>query len=191
MSEWVTIGSVVKMQVSCTRIRLGPVFDPAPLREVSRARVSAEGVIGFDGNAWMLDSHHQTFPDRRPVALHRALLIGFEGNYRRVWDTHRPIPLGAAGENLIVSSDRVITPEEIAGGVRIGHGEDAIELYPAMPAVACAPFARYVLNRPDLSAEEAGDTRRELSQGLRGYLLAYDRTEPYDVLPGTKVAIRT
>lgn len=191
MSEWVTIGSVVKLQVSCTRIRRGPVFDPGPLREVSRVRVSPEGVMGFDGSAWMLDSHHRAFPDRKPVAPDRALLIGFEGNYRQVWDAFGPTPLGAAGENVIVSSDRVVTPEEIAGGVRITRDGEAIELNNAAPAVACAPFARYVLGQPAMSAEDADPARRVLSRGLRGYLLAYHRTEPCDVLPGAEVAVRS
>lgn len=190
MSEWVTIGSVVKLQVSCTRIRRGPVFDPGPIREVSRVRISPEGVMGFDGSAWMLDSHHRAFPDRKPVAPDRALLIGFEGNYRQVWGAYGPTPLGAAGENVIVSSDRVITPEEIAGGVRITRDGEAIELENAAPAVACAPFTRYVLRQPAMSAEDADPARRVLSRGLRGYLLAYHRTEPYDVLPGAEVAVR-
>lgn len=190
MSGWQTVGSVVKLQVSRTRIRRGPVFDPGPLREVSRMRVSSEGVIGFDGGAWMLDSHHRAFPDRKPVAPARALLIGFEGNYRRIWEACGQIPLGAAGENVIVSSDRVIGPEEIAGGVRIGRGEEAVELYKAAPAEACAPFTRYVLGQPDLTAEEADPVRRVLSRGLRGYLLAFRPAAPCDVTPGAEVAIR-
>ena len=190
MNEWQKIGSVVKLQVSCTRIRRGPVFDPGPLREVSRVRISPEGVIGFDGSAWILDSHHRAFPDRKPVAPNRALLIGFEGNYRQMWNSYNQIPLGAAGENVIVSSDRVITPEETAGGMRIGSGEEAIELYNAAPAIACAPFTRYVLRQPNLSTEEADPARRVLSQGLRGYLLAFKPETPYDITPGLDVAIR-
>lgn len=190
MSGWQTVGTVVKLQVSCTRIRRGPVFDPEPLREVSRVSISSEGVIGFDGSAWILDSHHRAFPDRKPVAPNRALLIGFEGNYRQMWNSYNQIPLGAAGENVIVSSDRVITPEETAGGMRIGSGEEAVELYNAAPAVACAPFTRYVLGRPNLSAEEADPARRILSQGLRGYLLAFHPEIPYEVTPGAEVAIR-
>ena len=190
MSEWKKIGSVVKLQVSCTRIRRGPVFDPGPLREVSRMRLSPEGAIGFDGNAWILDSHHRAFPDRKPVAPNRALLIGFEGNYRQMWGTYGQIPLGAAGENVIVTSDRAITPEETAGGMRIGAGEEAVELYNASPAVACAPFTRYVLGQPNLSAEEADPARRVLSQGLRGYLLAFSPETPYDIIPGLEVAVR-
>ena len=93
-----------------------------------------------------------------------------------------------------LSSDRVVHSRRNSrwNADQPGGGEKkAIELDNAAPAVACAPFARYVLGQPDMSAEDADPARRVLSQGLRGYLLAFNRTDPYDVLPGAEVAIRS
>lgn len=100
--DWEKAGEVVKMQVAGRRIRNGPRYDPSPLREVSRMRLSAEGVIGYDGSGWVLDSHHRAHPERTRFQPHRVLLIGFAPNYRRLWEEFRPTELGAAGEALII-----------------------------------------------------------------------------------------
>lgn len=191
-NRWERAGRVVKMQVAGRRIRNGPRYEPSPLREVSRLRLTAEGIIGYAGGGWLLDSHHRAHPERTRFQPHRVLLIGFEPNYRRLWEEFRPTGLGAAGEALIVSADRFVTPEEAAGGVRITSGGETIELDGPEPAIACAPFTRYVLQRPDLSDEEEklSAPRRRLSEGLRGYVVPYQRPQPFDVEPGAEVFLR-
>lgn len=192
--DWEKAGEVVKMQVAGRRIRNGPRYDPSPLREVSRMRLTAEGVIGYDGSGWVLDSHHRAHPERTRFQPHRVLLIGFAPNYRRLWEEFRPTELGAAGEALIISADRFVTPSVAAGGVRIASGEETIELSGPEPAIACAPFTRYITQRPDLSEEEAEEElatpRRRLSEGLRGYVVPYQHPHPFDVEPGAEVFLR-
>ena len=190
MAEWTTVGSLVKIQVAGQRIRNGPVYNPEPLLEVAGARLSADGVVGFDGRGWVLDSHHRSHPERTAWKSHRVLLIGFEANYRRLWEEFRPVALGTAGENLIFSSDRFIAPEEAAGGIRIGNGEGEVVLETAGPAIACLPFTRFMLEQPDAPDEELAEPRNRLSQGLRGFVTPYDREEPFDVRPGAEVAVR-
>lgn len=191
MGEWKTIGTVSKMQIALSKMRRDPIYDPDPLREVSRIRLGADGVLGHDGTAWMLDSHHHMYPDRRPVPHHRVLLIGFEANYRFVSDKYRPIPMGVAGENLIITSDRVITAEDVDEGVRISGENDSVVLREVLPAEACVPFTRWLMDQPDLHAQDVAGPRHELSQGLRGFFIPYDRPEHYDAQVGDEVAIRT
>lgn len=190
MGEWKTIGTITKLQIALSKIRRDPIYDPDPLREVSRIRLTAEGVLGHDGTAWMLDSHHHSYPDRRPVPHHRVLLIGFEGNNRLVWEEYRPIPMGIAGENLIISSEEVITADDVEEGVRIKNERDEVVLPEVLPAEACVPFTRWVLNQPDLHAQDVAGPRHHLSQGLRGFFIPYDRPQPYDAQVGDEVAIR-
>ena len=191
---WVRAGTEVKMQVARRRIRNGPVYDPAPLREVSRVRLSAEGVVGYDGQAWLLDSHHRAHPERTRFQPHRVLLIGFEPNYRRLWEEFRPIDLGGAGEALIFSADRFVTPGEAAGGMLIVSGGESVELNGPEAAVACAAFTRYMTQSPDLSGEgpeeELEAPRLQLSRGLRGFVVPYDRPQPFDVQPGAELFLR-
>ena len=192
--DWVRAGSVVKMQVARRRIRNGPRYDPSPLREVSRLRLSAEGVIGYDGESWVLDSHHRAHPERTRFQPHRVLLIGFEPNYRKLWEEFRPIDLGGAGEALIFSADRLVTPGEAAAGMLIAGGGETIELSGPESAVACAAFTRYMTQSPDLPGELAEEEleapRRRLSQGLRGFVVPYNRPQPFDVEPGAELFLR-
>lgn len=192
--DWEKAGEVVKMQVAGRRIRNGPLYDPSPLREVSRLRLSAEGIIGYDGSGWVLDSHHRAHPERTRFQQHRVLLIGFAPNYRRLWEEFRPVELGAAGEALIISADRFVPFSAVANGVRIASGSEAIELSGPQPAIACAPFTRYITQRTDLSEEEAEEKlaapRQRLSEGLRGYVVPYQHPQPFDVEPGAKVFLR-
>ena len=106
MGDWVDVGRVVKLQVQRDLLRRGPVYGTGNLAEVSVLRLTPDGPIGFDGSSWIVDRHHRAHPASARYDPARALSIGFTSHYEYIWGRFDPIPLGSAGENLIVETLR-------------------------------------------------------------------------------------
>ena len=191
MGDWVEIGQVVKLQVHRRRQRDEGVYRLDPLAEVSTLRLTPDGSIGFDGVSWVVDSHHRYHPEGATHRPGRALSIGFTSHYENIWNRFTPIPLGAGGENLIVSSDEVVSEAELVGGIRIGTPPASIVVNDARVAEPCVAFTRLVTGRAEASARELAEDREQLRNGIRGFVMPLDGIDLFDVVPGAPVAIRT
>ena len=190
MGAWVTVGEVVKLQIQRTPLRDGDRYLLGPLAEVSALRLTGPGPIGFDGTSWIVDRHHRHHPQAAPYRRARALSIGFTSHYEEIWKRFTPIPLGAGGENLIVSSAEVISEADLRGGIRIGTSEVSALVTGARVAEPCVAFTRLVTGRFEASAGELAEDRERLRRGIRGFVMPLDGIDPFDVTPGTPVAIR-
>ena len=190
MGDWVTVGEVVKLQIQRTPLRDGDRYLLDPLTEVSALRLTGPGPIGFDGTSWIVDRHHRHHPQAAPYRRARALSIGFTSHYEEIWRRFTPIPLGAGGENLIVSSAEVISEADLRGGIRIGTSEVSALVTGARVAEPCVAFTRLVTGRFEASAGELAEDRERLRQGIRGFVMPLHGIDPFDVTPGTPVAIR-
>ena len=189
MRDWVAIGRVVKLQVQRDRLRRGNEYSLKHLVEVSALRLTPDGVIGFDGVSWVVDCHHRSHPSAVPYKPERVLSIGFSSHYEHMWRMFEPIPFGAAGENLIVQTDRLIRLEDVKHGVRIEASTGTTSIRSAAVAEPCVAFTRLVTGRPDARAADIVQERNCLRRGIRGFVLALDGIDNFDVAPGNRVSI--
>ena len=191
MNDWVDVGRVVKLQVQRDLLRKGPVYSTNNLAEVSVLRLTPDGPIGFDGSSWVVDRHHRAHPASARYDPARALSIGFTSHYEHIWEMFDPIPLGSAGENVIVDADRLVSVTDLSGGIRIETSDGSTSIATAAVAQPCVPFTRFATGRPDARADEIVDERERLRRGVRGFVMALDGLDNFDVSPGALVSIRS
>ncbi len=183
----VKLGEIKLLQVHGDLLKHPDRFDPAPLIHVDEASVDPNGMLGWTGEAWIVDVHHQAWPGRggrRPVS------IGFTSHYDAMRDRFRDVALGAAGENIIISADDVMTEESLGDRV-IVRGADGREVVLKRPMVAkpCLPFTSFMLDLPTVGTyEEIGMDQAFLDNGMRGFIVAVDElTEPVRLRVGDEV----
>ena len=190
MGDWVEVGQVVKLQVQRDRLRRDNAYRLHNLAEVSVLRLTPDGPIGFDGSSWVVDRHHRAHPASALYDPARALSIGFTSHYEYIWRRFDPIPLGSAGENLIVDAGRLVSLNDLRGGIRIETSDNAASIATAAVAEPCVPFTRLVTGRPDARAAEIVEEQNQLRRGIRGFVMALDGIDNFDISPGARVSIR-
>ncbi len=117
-----TIGTVARLQIQRSSLKTGEkpnrAYDPAPLLPVSRLTVTPDGVLGAgpDGG-WIVDVHHRAHPETKNEDGLHGVSVGFTSHYAAMRERFGDrIVVGCAGENVIVTADRMFTYEELAGG---------------------------------------------------------------------------
>lgn len=176
MSE-TKLGEIALLQVHGNGVKQRDRFDPSPLIEVDEASVDGNGMLGWTGKAWVVDVHHKAWPEPGP---RRPLSIGFTGHYDKMRQRYWDIALGAAGENIIIRSDRVVALDELGERLVVrGEGREAV-LLPVKVAKPCLQFTSYMLELPGVGNYEdlAGDLAF-LDEGTRGFIV----TMPDDAAP--------
>jgi hypothetical protein len=166
------IGHVVRLQVQPEPLKRDAVYNPAPLREVDEVLVGAHGVLGRSDAGWILDTHHASHPEVRGRGL-RGVSMGFTSHYDAMAARYGDVPLGVAGENIIVATTRRWEEHEIAGGIVIkgGDGEE-IEFPSARPAAPCLEFTSFLLGLPARAGrDQIMDDLDFLDGGTRGFLI--------------------
>jgi len=186
MSE--AIGRIVRLQVHAEPLKQNGAYVPDPLVSVDRAVVNADGMLGWNGNGWIIDTHHPAHP-RAKGGGKRVLSIGFTGHYAAMADRFDSVPLGIAGENIVVDGPAVAA-EEVEDGLVIRHADGTeTELRSPKAAIACTGFTSYLLGSDEvLSHEEVADHLAFLSTGTRGFILAVDHLDrPVEIQVGDEV----
>ncbi len=186
MSE--AIGRIVRLQVHAEPLKRDGAYVPDPLVSVDRAAINADGMLGWDGTGWVVDTHHRAHP-RAKGGGNRALSIGFTGHYAAMSERFDSVPLGIAGENIIVEGP-AITASEIIDGVvvRRSDGSETFLRTPK-PAIACAGFTSFLLGSDELlEREDIADHLSFLSTGTRGFILSVDHLDrPVEISVGDEV----
>ena len=186
MSENSKIGEIALLQIHRDLLVPGDRFDPVPLLEVEVMSVDAAGVLGWAGDAWAVDVHHRSWPGRggrRPVS------VGFTSHYDKMRRRFRDIPLGVAGENIVVTAGEPVGLEDL-GDIAI-RGEDGREVVLTKPMVArpCRQFTSFLLELPyKAEAENIADELEFLDGGTRGFIFSVDHlSEPVAIRRGDGV----
>lgn len=186
MSE--SIGRVVRLQVHAEPLKRDGAYVPDPLVAVDRAMVNADGMLGWNGNGWIIDTHHSAHPYAKGGGK-RVLSIGFTGHYDAMATRFESVPLGIAGENIVVDGP-AFAEEEIEDGLVIRQSDGTeVELRSPKAAVACTGFTSYLLGSDEvLGHEEVDDELAFLSAGTRGFILSVDHIErPAEIHVGDEV----
>jgi hypothetical protein len=169
------LGPVVSIQVQRSALKQDGIgYDPAPLLRVEEAAIGPHGLIGFHDGGWVLDVHGDLHPKARGGGR-RALSIGFTSHYDLMEQRFGGVPVGIAGENLVVASGRRILTGDLAGGLVVETTRGPIEFPAARPAAPCREFTSYLVGRDDVAprGEIAADLEF-LEGGMRGFLLPVD-----------------
>ena len=185
------IGRITKLQVHAEPLKQDGAYVPDPLVSVDRAVVNADGMLGWDGHGWIIDTHHPAHP-RAKGGGKRVLSIGFTGHYDAIVDRFGSVPVGIAGENIVVDGPAV-GAEDIEGGLVIRHADGSeTELRSPKAAVACTGFTSYLLGSNEvLGHDEVADHLSFLSTGTRGFILAVDHIDrPVEIHVGDEILTR-
>jgi len=173
--DLIPIGRIARLQVQVSPLKQGnkpfQQYSPANIRPVAALAIEPAGVVGFDGGATIGDVHHRDHPRSR-FRGDNGVSLGFTSHYaamRHRFGDH--LTDGIAGENILVACDAPVALAEIAGGIVVGEGEDAVTIDEWLVAAPCAPFTRFCLRYP---ADRKPDRRiteglRFLDDGMRGF----------------------
>ena len=169
------IGEIVRLQVQKVPLKeKGVGYSPAAILPVDLAAVDAWGMMGWDEDQWVVDTHNKAHPSRRGGGR-RQLSIGFTGHYEEMERRFGSKPTGVAGENFIVEGP-AFTLEELGEGVVIGTA-DGTDLALERPriAAACVEFTSFMLGLDHVAAlEDVRDDFDALQEGRRGFIVAAD-----------------
>lgn len=191
------IGPIVRVQVQVEPLKRGERggrwYEPAPITAVAGLRLEPGGVCGV-GDTVLLDVHHSDHPQSR-FRGGNGISIGFTGHYavmRAAFGPH--VADGIAGENILVTSTRVWTEAELAGGLLAATADGVVRLDRVLVAAPCVEFSRFCLGldpaaRPDRRVTTA---LQALDGGIRGFYATWapgsDAALPGPVIrPGDRV----
>src|SRR6185503_18976723 len=180
-----TIGTVTRLQIQRGSLKRGEkptrVYDPTPLVAVPALSVSPDGALGAspsDPDTWIVDVHHRAHPfTKNEDGLH-GISLGFTSHYAAMRDHFGDrVEVGCAGENIIATSDRRFTYEELAGGVAIlaPDGKERVRLKVLQVAHPCRPFTGWALGK-QVEPEELKKHLQFLDGEMRGFYCAGEGT---------------
>ncbi len=189
MSE--AVGRIVRLQIQAEPLKATGRYDPGHLVKADQALIGEEGMLIWDGCGWIVDAHHRAHPRARGGG-NRALSIGFTGHYEAMAERFDPVPVGIAGENIIVDGPAVRIAE-IGGGMFIRRPDGMeIGLDDPRPAAPCLPFTSFLVGSDDVLQREAIQGELAfLSNGTRGFLVSFGHADRYvEIEVGDEVLIR-
>lgn len=185
MSE-TRLGEVVLLQVHGDHVKRLDRYDPAPLIQVEEAAVAREGMLGWTGDAWVVDKHHQVYPEPGP---RRPLSIGFTSHYAKMQDRYGDIALGAAGENIVIETGHVLALGDLGERVIVRGENREVVLLPVKVAKPCLQFSSYLRQLPEVgSYADLAEDLVFLGEGTRGFIVTMGEDgEPARIRVGDEV----
>ena len=165
-------------------------YDLAGIVPLARIQLTSAGIVGLtDTDDRIMDVHHIRHPRSR-YRGDNSISMGFTSHYEKMRaEIGHHIKDGSGGENIIVNSNRTITPHDLGKRVAIKSSADGsiIILQAVMPIPPCEPFSQFLCAKV-LSPQETKSTLRFLSDGMRGYYMALETAAPRIIIQtGDKV----
>lgn len=177
------IGTVSRLQIQRGSLKTGdkPLrrYDPAPLLAVPRLNVTPDGALGGrESGEWIVDVHHRAHPlTKNEDGLH-GISLGFTTHYdaMRAHFGER-IAVGCAGENIIATTDKHFTYDELSGGVAVlaPDGTERVRLRVVQVAHPCKPFTGWALGK-QVEPAELKQHLQFLDNGMRGFYFVAEGT---------------
>lgn len=183
------IGPIVRLQIQQIPIKVkGVGYLPEQIMPIDRATVDAWGMLGWDGDRWVVDAHHKAHPSRRGGGR-RPLSIGFTGHYALMEERFGSAPVGVAGENIIVDGS-AFSLTDLGEGVVVENATgDLIPLERPRVAAPCVEFTSFMLELDEVAPlREIEAPLADLHDGRRGFIVAADHSpQPVEVALGDMV----
>jgi hypothetical protein len=183
------IGSIVRIQVQTLPIKKkGEAYLPEYILPVDTAAVDAWGMLGRQGDQWVIDAHHKSHPASR-AGGRRPLSVGFTGHYELMGERFDSAPLGIAGENIIVDGPALALSELGEGLIIETRSGDYVQLDRPRVAAPCLEFTSFMLGLDHVAPlDEIEDDLAALHDGRRGFIVAADhQSQPIDINLGDTV----
>jgi MOSC domain-containing protein YiiM len=189
MSE--RIGQIVRLQIQAEPLKASGIYEPKHLVTVEEAVISADGMLGWDGTAWLVDAHHRAHPRARGGGR-RAMSIALTGHYAAMAERFAPAVLGIGGENIVVDGPALRLPAIESGFVIRRPDGTKIELLDPRVAAPCVEFTSYLLGAATkLPRGEITEDLAFLDGGTRGHIVAVDHlVGPVTLEVGDEVFLR-
>ncbi|GBE20882.1 MAG TPA: hypothetical protein ENH00_14085 [Actinobacteria bacterium] len=182
------VGSIALLQVQRRRLKGSGVYDLSPLVTSERLLLTREGVLAAIDGGWMIDAHHASHPQRTRWAPRSTVSIGFTSHYHKMSARFGDQPLGVAGENIVIETERIWTLDEITAGLVFEIADGRVELNGLRIAQPCVPFTRFLVGRPDAPAGGLQEDLAFLGSGTRGFITAMEHLEsPTEIRLGDEV----
>jgi hypothetical protein len=171
-----TIGKITRLQIQRGSLKRGDkptrVYDPAPLLSVPALSVTPDGALGgtADGS-WIVDVHHRAHPHTKNDDGLHGISLGFTSHYDAMRDHFgERVQIGCAGENIIATTDRRFSYEDLERGVAIlsPDGQERVRLKVLQVAHPCRPFTGWALGK-QVEPEELKKHLQFLDSGMRGF----------------------
>lgn len=186
-----SLGRIVRLQVQRAPVKhKGSAYDPGPILFVDRAAIGPGGTVGWTDRGWVLDVHHAAHPSARGGGT-RPLSIGFTGHYALMAERFGDLPVGIAGENVIVDHDGRVLPEDLQGAVVLRTAVGDVAATGARVAAPCREFTSFLLGLDRVADRtEIGDEMEFLERGTRGFILDVSGLDrPMSVAVGDEVLV--
>lgn len=169
------IGSIARLQIQTLPIKKkGEGYLPQYILPIDTGTFDAWGMMGRQGDAWIVDAHHKSHPSSR-AGGRRPLSIGFTGHYDLMGERFESAPLGIAGENIIVDGPALALSELGEGLVIVTRSGDHVMLDRPRVAAPCLEFTSFMLGLDHVaSLDEVEDDLAALHDGRRGFIVAAD-----------------
>lgn len=196
MSEWRELGRVKRLQVQerSLKVESEPLryYDPAPIVASDVLQVADSRVTVDAAGESVLDVHCASHPESRNRGNGNMLSVLFTGHYdkmREEFGSH--LVEGIAGENILVECDRVISLDDVQGGLRI-EGEEArtIDFGEIAVAAPCVEFSRFCLNDREADPQTTSVALRFLGGGTRGFYAYINGGLPTEIQLGDRLLAR-
>lgn len=187
------LGRIVRLQVQREPLKSKEIlYDPSPLASVDRAAVGSGGMVGWVGGGWMLDAHHVAHPRARGGG-NRALSIGFTGHYARMAERFGEVPVGVAGENIVIGHEERLFETDLQGALVIIGRDGDLEARVSGVAAPCREFTSYLLGLGAVAERSAiADELEYLEHGTRGFIVDVSTlSRPVSIEVGDRVLLRT
>lgn len=171
-----TIGMITHLQIQRGSLKRGEkptrMYDPSPLLPVPALNVTPDGALGgaVDGS-WIVDVHHRDHPQTKNEDGLHGISLGFTSHYDAMREHFGgKIAVGCAGENIIATTDRRFSYDDLERGVAIlsPDGEERVRLKVLQVAHPCRPFTGWALGRT-VEPEELKKHLQFLDNGMRGF----------------------
>jgi len=189
MSE--LLGRIIRLQIQAEPLKATGRYKPGYLMTADAAMIGESGMLIWDGSGWIVDAHHRAHPRARGGG-NRALSIGFTGHYDAMAQRFASVPVGIAGENVIVDGPAV-RMTDIGAGLFIRRPDGIeIDLNEPRPAAPCRPFTSFLLGSEEVLQRETIQSELAfLSDGTRGFLVSCGCSDRYvEVEIGDEVFVR-
>lgn len=178
------IGALTRLQIQRTSLKTGEKpnrrYDPAPILPVERLWLSPDGILGLSpgGDAWLVDVHHRGHPETKNEDGLHGVSVGFAPHYdamRQRFGDH--ITPGCAGENLLVAADRMLSLDDVQGGMALTdrEGREVVRLRVEQVAHPCRPFTGWALGR-QVEPDVLKSGLQFLDDGMRGFYCTAEGT---------------
>jgi hypothetical protein len=171
------IGTIKLVQIQRSSLKAGErphvYYDPAPLLEVARLRLTPSGVVGLpEIEPPIVDVHNATHQASKNQRGLNGISFGFTGHYqamRREFGPH--LTDGCAGENILIEVDRVLRLGDLGTRLVIeGADGRVVYLTNLLAAAPCVEFSRFARSSDaPLPAEALRTTLQFLNDGMRGF----------------------